>query len=73
LDNIRLIKGSCENKIFSVYPITKQLNINELQGYTQDDKDRMQKFINTCRERSDELESIENITMDQIDYSDIQP
>ena len=47
--------------IFVVYPLYKQNNINELQGYTQEDKDEMWAFINNERETVKDLElSIEN-------------
>ena len=47
--------------ISAVYPLYKQNNINELQGYTQEDKDEMWAFINNERETVKDLElSIEN-------------
>lgn len=47
--------------IYSIYPIHKQNNINELQGYTQEDKEEMWAFINNERERVKNLElSIKN-------------
>ncbi len=70
------IKGTCENYIYSFYSTTKQLCINELQGFNQQDKDTMWVFINACRERSNQLESLYlngNLTMEDINYSDISP
>ncbi len=47
--------------IYSIYPIHKQNNINELQGYTQEDKEEMWAFINNEREMVKNLElSIKN-------------
>ena len=47
--------------VSAVYPLYKQYNINELQGYTQEDKDEMWAFINNERETVKDLElSIEN-------------
>ncbi|MFX4241506.1 hypothetical protein ACOL22_01810 [Aliarcobacter butzleri] len=47
--------------IYSIYPIHKQNNINELQRYTQEDKEEMWAFINNERERVENLElSIKN-------------
>jgi len=44
------------DKIIQKYPIYKQNNINELQGYTQDDKDEMWAYIKALRDKSNELE-----------------
>lgn len=47
--------------IYSIYPMHKQNNINELQRYTQEDKEEMWAFINNERERVENLElSIKN-------------
>lgn len=47
--------------IYSIYPMHKQNNINELQGYTQEDKEEMWAFINNEREMVKNLElSIKN-------------
>ena len=76
IDLIPFIKGTCQNWIYKHYPAEKQRNINELQGYNQQAKDLMWEFINSCRTRSNELETLNNngnLTVDQIDYSDIVP
>lgn len=73
MDIIQIIKGSCKTHIFRYYSPEKQTNINELQGYTQEDKDQMWAFINACRARSNELEQLENPSISDIDYSDIVP
>lgn len=47
--------------IYSIYPMHKQNNINELQGYTQEDKEEMWAFINNEREMVKNLKlSIKN-------------
>ena len=38
-------------EIQAVYPLWKQIYINELQGYTKDDKDAMWIFINNIRNK----------------------
>ncbi len=57
------IKALCNNLIEAYYPTYKQININELQGYTEADKTAMWAFINAKRDRSNVLESeIEELT-----------
>lgn len=70
---IDIIKGSCRTYIFRHYPIEKQMNINNLRGYSQNEKDTMLDFIDSCRARANYLESLESLTINQIDYSDITP
>lgn len=49
------IKTKCNEVINSKYPIYKQLNIsNLLDGYTDEDKNRMNNFINSTRAISKE-------------------
>lgn len=71
------IKKLCESHILRYYSFTKQFNIQALQGYTQDDKNKMWVFINSCRARSKELRSLcesgELTSLAQINYSDITP
>ena len=50
---IRNIAGS---EILTQYPTYKQININEVQGFIQDDKDTMWLFINNTRAKCNELE-----------------
>jgi len=64
------IKNKCKTHIHYYYSTERQLCINELQGYTQEQKDEMWSFINACRGRSNEYEAAENPV---IDYSDIVP
>lgn len=49
------------------------MNINNLRGYSQNEKDTMLDFIDSCRARANYLESLESLTINQIDYSDITP
>lgn len=42
--------------IYAVYPLHKQNNINELQGYTQEEKEEMWSFINNERKTVRDLE-----------------
>ena len=71
------IKGTCEKHITTHYPVYKQFNIQALQGYNQDDKNKMWVFINACRMRCKELEALhdsgELTSLAQINYSDITP
>lgn len=57
-DKILEIKNAAGQKILDKYPYYKQLNINELQGYTQADKDSMWQFINQCRKEAEEAISV---------------
>lgn len=49
-------KTATHAEIIAEYPIYKQININELQDFTQDDKDIMWKFINTKRDACNAFE-----------------
>lgn len=76
IDLVPFIKGTCQDWIHKHYSTEKQACVNELQGYTQQQKDTMWTFINACRARSNELEDLYangNLTVDQISYSDIVP
>lgn len=76
IDLLPFIKGSCHDRIVTFYDRDKQTNINELQGYTQQQKDTMWAFINACRQRSNDLEVLyqnNQLSVEQIDYSDIVP
>lgn len=53
---IEKIKKCASEKINALYPLYKQNNINELQGYTQSEKDAMWSYINEQREWSNTLE-----------------
>lgn len=58
---LEFIDKKTSNFIYSIYPMHKQNNINELQGYTQEDKEEMWAFINNEREMVKNLElSIKN-------------
>lgn len=58
---LEFINKKAGEYIFAVYPNYKQNNINELQGYTQEDKEEMWAFINNEREAVKNLElSVEN-------------
>ena len=74
---LNCIKGTCEQHIVKYYPPYKQFNIQALQGYTQDDKNKMWLFINACRMRCKELEDLHDSgelnSLAQINYSDITP
>lgn len=74
---LNCIRGTCEQHIVNHYPFYKQFNIQALQGYNQDDKNKMWVFINACRARCKELEALyksgELTSLSQIDYSSITP
>ena len=53
----RQIKAIAERLILGKYPIYKQLNITELQGYTEDERSEMWEYINSIREQSNTFES----------------
>lgn len=58
---LEFIDKKTSNFIYSIYPMHKQNNINELQRYTQEDKEEMWAFINNEREMVKNLElSIKN-------------
>lgn len=76
IDLIPFIKGDCQDWIHKHYSTEKQACINELQGYTQEQKDTMWQFINACRARSNYFESLYNngnLDVSQINYKDILP
>ena len=73
-EKIQQLKNNCQNYIYSVYPIYKQLNIsNILDGYTQDDKTKMNSFINSNRNiYKEKKELINNAnSQEEIDNIDI--
>ena len=49
-------QGISNSEILAEYPIYKQININELQDFIQDDKDTMWTFINARRTKCNGLE-----------------
>lgn len=70
MPDILQIKNKCKHHIHLYYSTEKQTCVNELQGYTQEQKNTMWVFINACRARSDEYEAAVDSV---IDYSDIAP
>lgn len=66
--HIESVKLAAKNKITSVYPIEKQLNILRLgSGFTQQDLDQMNEFIDGIRAQTILFEDqINNATLDQI-------
>jgi hypothetical protein len=52
---INEVKREAGMKINEQYGFHKQININELQGYTQKDKDKMWNFINSIRDRANTM------------------
>jgi hypothetical protein len=53
---IQMVNEMARDSIESIYPLYKQNNINELQGYEQADKDLMWQHINSQRDKSNALE-----------------
>ena len=53
---LEFINKKAGEYIFAVYPNYKQNNINELQGYSEEDKNSMWIFINSIRQETNNLE-----------------
>lgn len=53
---VKKVRDNAAEAINALYPLYKQNNINELQGYTQADKDAMWIFINGQRDVSNTTE-----------------
>lgn len=53
---IKALKKKTFNLINEKYPNYKQININNLQNYTEEDKEKMWKFINRKREACNKTE-----------------
>lgn len=73
-EKIQQLKNNCQNYIYSIYPIYKQLNIsNILDGYTEEDKQNMNSFINSNRNiYKEKKELINNAnSQEEIDNIDI--
>lgn len=58
------IKANANSRIDAFYPIYRQMNINNLQGFVQADKDRMWAYINARRNYSDSREADINAAVD---------
>lgn len=54
--NLKIIelKNEANKKIIDTYPLYKQININALEGYSEDDKKEMWDFINDIRKDCNE-------------------
>ena len=64
-EKIKQLEKNCEDYIFSVYSVAKQLNIiNPLNDYTEEDKQNMNIFINKnrniCKEKKELIKKAKN-------------
>ncbi len=60
---LEVLKKKANEHIESSYPLYKQININELKGYSEEDKNSMWIFINSIREETNNIENqINNAT-----------
>lgn len=60
---LEVLKKKVNERIESSYPLYKQININELKGYSEEDKNSMWIFINSIREETNNIENqINNAT-----------
>ena len=69
LEKTRVI---AQNKILEQYPIWRQINISELQGYTQEEKETMWSFINTQRGWVDDIEEAVNSSLSLVKLDEIE-
>lgn len=67
---LEALKKKANEHIENEYPLYKQNNINELQGYSEDDKNSMWVYINSIRQETNDLkERIKNaLTLKQLKY-----
>lgn len=67
---LEALKKKANEHIENEYPLYKQNNINELQGYSEDDKNSMWVYINSIRQEINDLEErIKNaLTLKQLKY-----
>ena len=54
---VQKLREKTSKAIEALYPLYKQNNINNLQGYTQEDKDAMWEYINNYRDICDQKEA----------------
>jgi len=69
LEKTRVI---AQRKILEQYPIWRQINISELQGYTQEEKEVMWSFINTQRGWVDAIETEVNSSLSLVKLDEIE-
>ena len=73
-NKINQADSNCQNYIYSVYPIHKQMNIiNQLFDYTNEDREIMNNFINSQRKKFHNIkEEINNcLTKEELDLINI--
>ena len=64
------IKNQAQSEIINIYPLWKQININELQEYTEQEKTNMWTLINSKRSQSDTKESEVNALTTKTELDD---
>lgn len=69
---LKKTRDTAQKRIFEKYPIWKQINISELQGYTQEEKEAMWNFINPQREWVDAIETEVNSSLSLVKLDEIE-